>query len=506
MKQWQLDPELKNKEISQWQAKCAEVRAQYAALEKDSEDWLEIFDMQRKLITETLREVTEDNKKLRNHTKQLLTMCEAECGASAAKRGQTSLSNREILEEIERREDEMEQKIEDFSLTAQSSGLTAVLPKSSLTAALHAQLFADTLAKVKSETVEKSEDIKTRSGAQQDSADEVRSVAAKRMVGVMNSLDDQLRISEAYGDMVDIDQSFNKEQDIGILQAVLGKKGVVKLEDNGVGTAEALRLFRQLSTSADWAMYINSILDPTGLAGGRKKRRTATSEPVSMLTHVRPRVVRGARVLYSPLSTFEDRYVAVEVAERPSDIPLVYMIPSEIVSAENDFLTHCTVHSAAVAMSTEVIHMQHEVGELHKILQEATTARSKADIQYRLALQEDEAERLRIRQDLVFYGLAAVESEKTTSDEPSHDSAPLQSQQSAESSKKSGNNRKGGSNASRAAASAASTTNEDAVSEAAQSQSRTSVSSPIPEKESATTTNSKRKSGGEASGTSKRKR
>eukprot|EP00981_Chlorochromonas_danica_P001505 scaffold326_cov169-Ochromonas_danica.AAC.6 len=414
---------------------------------------------------EAVIEVQDDNKKLRNQCKALQALCENECAAtskmtttstttattnlvavpplpssqpSATTTTSTSScpTNRELLEELEHREEEMEMKIEDFRLVAQSSGLTTVLPRSSLPPELTTLLFpfaTDVTATTAATTgvdVKKDDLVEERPR----SHDEERALAIKRMTAYMNNLDDQLRLSETHGDLGDIDSSFfDKEVDLSIIYSITGKRplngsgggaGMIKSEDGStkISKEEVLQAFSLLTTQQAWIQYINGVLDPTAIAmqlngsGMRKKRRVTgvaagsganATEPLHLLSHCRQRMERGVRVLYSPVSVMEDRFLASEMIQLPeaSCSGLHAMLPSEITMTENAYMARCLSHSAASALLTEVAHMQHEVNELNKILLDAQSARNKAESLYRQTIVEDETEKLRIRQELAYYGL-----------------------------------------------------------------------------------------------------
>lgn len=469
--QWAKNPEQKDKDIALWSAKVAAVRQSRYQLEKESGDWLNYFDVSRKVLMDAIAEVDVDNHQLKAQFAQMQLLCAKACGG-----GQEQVTAKEIIEEIERREVELEKRMESMSL---QSANRISLSKSSLPEHLQELLFP----------------------ADSASEEERKAAAVKRLSMLMGGLEDALRQLESGGDQHDLD----KEADMLAMLSVAKGIKAEKVEDGAIDKDELAKAFISTTAEEVWASYLTTQLDPSN--GVRKKRRT--TEPVRMLTNARSRVERGPRLLFSPLSLLEDRYLAVEVTAGSADPveSLVSLLPTAVAHDEDVYMDTCMHLSETAAMSTEVANMQNEVAELNRILQEAHQARHKFDALHRQAISEDEAERARIRQELIYYGLAAVEEQPT---EPTSAATTATSSAPAEAPKKGGNRRSRGANgaangngtqtsSSVATMSSTATVADDTSSEPALSQaSQRSVSSTVPaEKESTGPTVTKRKPAGQ---------
>jgi hypothetical protein len=430
---WMKHPKQKDEEIAKWQQKVIEMRNSRRKLEKEHDDWLTIYDVYRQLLLDSIHDVNAENQELREQGDILVAACDMEAARSSSSNtlSNKSYSNRELLEELERREEELEVQLEDFLLLAQLEGCTTVIPKVCIPEDIYPFLYPSA-----SDIIPLKEEGRKGYANKVESLDldEARALATKRMMCYMNSLDDQLRISDNYGDLNNLDPSYferDGESLIQLISSVNGSNDTVQNVKTENGTAapfptkeDIRKAFSFLNTQADIAAYINATLDPSlnntlgnsssaTLLATRKKRR-GPMEAIQLLTNARSRVEHGPRVLFSPLSQFEDRFLATEVVGnfQNSELFLSNLLPQQWVDEEDRYMDDCSMYSELAAKTTKVVQIEQEVQELRKLLQEAQVARNKAEGLYRQALLEDDMEKQRIHQELIYYGVIEGELEK----------------------------------------------------------------------------------------------
>ncbi len=166
-------------------------------------------------------------------------------------------------------------------------------------------------------------------------------------------------------------------------------------------------------------------MDPAGATTTRKKKQRVNPEqPLLMQTFPRHRTEIDLPLLLSPASCFEDRYMGVRRFEtifspaidnsNPDTVQstgheklyhVVNPVPLSLQQLEDEIMERCQLQSEAAYTAEKIKKLQSSIVELQKMFQEATNARNRALQLLRLAEIEDQNDRIRMKNNLVQYGL-----------------------------------------------------------------------------------------------------
>jgi hypothetical protein len=191
-----------------------------------------------------------------------------------------------------------------------------------------------------------------------------------------------------------------------------GKETMNMVGVDKLGEATCLELLYEHQQAA--ASLTSSASQPSTAA---KSSSQAGADAIPMLAFPQSFTPRDVRLLVSPLSQFEDRYIGTVYGggENPQSQAA---LPGSIIVEENAAILRCSMQSDAAAADTMVRRLRLSLTDWRKIASESKTSTSKHTSLYTNMVQEQLSEMMRLRHELEAYGIATsipVADEKSVS-------------------------------------------------------------------------------------------
>ena len=117
---WNSKPAIMASDLLKSKAVAMKSREEFASLERDEERWAECFEISRHKLNTSLTTCQERNNRLRLESKHLYEMVLHECGPGLSVRKRRASQMREILEELDDRQMQLETSIEEYERIATS--------------------------------------------------------------------------------------------------------------------------------------------------------------------------------------------------------------------------------------------------------------------------------------------------------------------------------------------------------------------------------------------------
>ncbi len=449
---WATDPSAAEKEVMMWERKAARAREDCAQFEAEKVSWQDSCLVARRALVEAHQRTTDANNVMCSELKQLYSLCAAELALTAGGKPKRGVRLSDIAAELSTRQAAVEARFAQIDKMAQGRGASrGSLPvlqvtvrelnypedlawgrpaKSKTPASLQTQNVIESKEDGDSNHARNGKDHAS-SGAE-DSSSSVQSGkvgAAEQLAAICAELEESVRSSELA--LKDLDMFFAPDRDaddLALLDSVL-HTSLSGAQTNGSSAAvhaeEVAKAYVSLSRSeANCAAYLNGLFESHSAKHGagtvtRKKKKSAELA-VPLRAGVRPRTEHGIALLLSPLSQYEDRMLGTLNTESvfvPSSgsrggFSSKLHLPQELVAAENDAMERCRLQSAAAAAELRISQLKQSNTELKIAAINGANSLRRIQQLHRQTLQEDEAERARIRKELVYYGVAqAHESE-----------------------------------------------------------------------------------------------
>ena len=122
---WNSKPASMISDLMKCKAVATKSREEFASLERDEERWAECFEIARHKLNSSLATCREKNNRLRAESKHLYELVVQECGPGLSVRKRRASQMRDILEELDDRQMQLEGSIEEYEKIALSSSTTA---------------------------------------------------------------------------------------------------------------------------------------------------------------------------------------------------------------------------------------------------------------------------------------------------------------------------------------------------------------------------------------------
>ena len=133
---WNSKPAIMASDLLKSKAVAMKSREEFASLERDEERWAECFEISRHKLNTSLTTCQERNNRLRLEAKHLYEMVLHECGPGLSVRKRRASQMREILEELDDRQLQLETNIEEYERIALSISANDAKSDSDATVAL----------------------------------------------------------------------------------------------------------------------------------------------------------------------------------------------------------------------------------------------------------------------------------------------------------------------------------------------------------------------------------
>ena len=117
---WNSKPATMAADLLKSKAVAMKSREEFASLERDEERWAECFEISRHKLSTSLASCQEKNSRLRIEAKHLYELVLQECGPGLSVRKRRASQMREILEELDDRQMQLETNIEEYERVALS--------------------------------------------------------------------------------------------------------------------------------------------------------------------------------------------------------------------------------------------------------------------------------------------------------------------------------------------------------------------------------------------------
>jgi hypothetical protein len=118
---WNSKPAIMVSDLLKCKAVATKSREEFASLERDEERWAECFEIARHKLNSSLATCREKNNRLRAESKHLYELVVQECGPGLSVRKRRASQMRDILEELDDRQMQLEGSIEEYEKIAQSA-------------------------------------------------------------------------------------------------------------------------------------------------------------------------------------------------------------------------------------------------------------------------------------------------------------------------------------------------------------------------------------------------
>lgn len=174
-----------------------------------------------------------------------------------------------------------------------------------------------------------------------------------------------------------------------------------------------------IKDESEWVDHLeNTVLQLNST--GKRRRRISQSSVVSISAFCYHRTPRDVRLLVSPLSQFEDKYLGtihggdidyyskeVSVVQHKPKIPcpLPIQVPYEIICEENSVIQRCDLQSSAAAVDTKVRRLRNAITDWKKIALESSENNNKIKLLHLNAVDDDYNESLKMRKELIRFGI-----------------------------------------------------------------------------------------------------
>jgi hypothetical protein len=118
---WNSKPATMVSDLLKCKAVAAKSREEFSSLERDEERWAECFEIARHKLNSSLANCQEKNNRLRLEAKHLYELVVLECGPALSVRKRRASQMRDILEELDDRQMQLEGNIEEYEKIALAS-------------------------------------------------------------------------------------------------------------------------------------------------------------------------------------------------------------------------------------------------------------------------------------------------------------------------------------------------------------------------------------------------
>ena len=454
----------KGKDLDLWHIKCQDSRAKLADLEVRKEDWAVTFEHSRKITTHLLTDYQQWNRKLKQQTKTLHTLCENESNTTAVHQKRNYLI-KDLVDELYKRDVDAAEKLEQFEQLANTACETVTISSEEYNSAasLHAMTYAHKQSQKQTGINVKTEDpSSTAMDVEGENGNELdKKAMSKQLHSTFQQIADAIQRNEKSEG--DLDWFFQDQDDLTPLEALLLKDYVknapdlihIKSESDSASSSsdfmmnseekeaisKAFMSLCELGQEDKLSEYFNKVfdtLDGTGSASTQtRKKKQQRTDTISLSSFARSRTEVELPLIISPLSCLEDRYMgtlrygtiftppistattAAPFSNPEKEFYIQSVIPQHIRQAENDVIARCAMQSCAAAAGQKMKKLQAFVQELTKQVAEGQVALQKSTWAFQVASNEDLNERNKMKTTLIANGFLPPDPNSTETIVPS---------------------------------------------------------------------------------------
>ena len=411
---WAANADAPEKEIKQLSEAVTVAHANYLKLETDEANWLETFEKARLRLGNAIHQCREENSKLQKDYKLLYDASVKVCGPSA--RTRRTLSIKDVLEEFEESKVLQDARIKEYEKLAQdamASNKASHVPVVSLSVeelnyewdSNDSSWTTSSTATVPATSSQSADataasDVKTETGTAASTETSANNSVTKYFASVEEALKNSLA---AFGDIDPFFSSNEDPEDVSYLS-----EEMKKTRQQGVQTATDLL---KLSTEQEWSDYINNLQQQQSLLTKRKRRGASA---INIHSFAVPRTPRDVRLLISPLSQYEDRFLGTiyggntekdgEMIIQP--VPLPVTMPSSVIIEEDAVMRRCRLQGLAAKSDMKVKRLQALITEWKKISSDNKKSVAKANMIYQNVVRDEYLENQRMKRELIVFGIA----------------------------------------------------------------------------------------------------
>lgn len=416
MTTWATNPALINSELSTLRDNLHVAKQEFTKIEMNEERWLHSFESARLKLGLAISNCKEENNRLKEDFKQLYDNFMKDC--NVATRTRRSVHIKDILDELDESKSLQDTRLREYEKIV----LDAASGKNSN------RNFIPTIS-VSVEELDypwdKTSFTPNGSQANDKTADEQQSLAK-----TFSNVEESVKLSEITS--ADVEPYFLCEDQIEASYADIDgmttdisptqkrAKSYSPVQWSMIpGLAKEQQLCEGFLSLKNESAWLDHIEDVTKQHSSLAKRKRRGSGMVNISSFVSSRTPRNVRLLVSPLSQYEDRYIGAiyggdmehdgAIVKNPTPFPA--QLPETLITEENLALQRCQLQSLAAAADTRVKRLRLAGSDWRKITIESRDTATKVKMLHTATIADDYNETARMRRELLAFGFAAAVSE-----------------------------------------------------------------------------------------------